>query len=63
MNIIPTTKNRSSAKQELVFFNYRYGPMVEEIDFSLVHENKRISNRNLVLMRHIFQRSQFKIIK
>ena len=37
--------------------------MVGKAGFSLTYENKRSSNRNLVLMLHIFQQSENIIIK
>ena len=47
------------------FFNYQYilsVYIVGKAGFSPTHGNKRISNRNLVLMLHIFQQRENKII-
>ena len=65
-NLIPTMKNRSSAQQKLVSFNYPYIVsvyMVGKAGFSLTHGSKRVLNRSLVLMIHIFEESENNIIK
>ena len=57
-------ENSSSALQKLVSFNYQFfASLVEKAVLSLTHGNKTSSNKNLVLMWHIFQQSEFKISK
>ena len=56
---IPARENRFSTQQKLVYFNYPYilpVYMVGKAGYSLTYGDKRISNRNLVMLR-IFRQS------